>query len=167
MPRVSFDTLPDHGRLWVFPASRTLSESESAALLQAVDAFLDQWAAHGVPLQCARELKDAQFLVIGVDEDVEAPSGCSIDALVNSLRALGDELGLGLIEHGPVWFRTDEGVRTVSRSEFRALATEGTLDLSTPVFDTTLTRVSVYREGGLERPAGKAWHGKSFFGASS
>jgi len=135
--------------------------------MEAVDGFLDTWAAHGVPLQCARELKDAQFLVIGVDEDVEAPSGCSIDALVNSLRALGDELGLGLIEHGPVWFRTHEGVHAVSRSEFRSLASQGAVELSTPVFDTTLTRVSRFREGGLEQPAAKAWHGKAFFGTSS
>ena len=167
MPRVSFDTLPDNGRLWIFPASRTLSEAESAALLEAVDVFLDGWAAHGVPLQCARELRDAQFLVIGVDEEVEAPSGCSIDALVNSLRALGSELGVGLIEHGPVWFRAQEGVQTVSRAEFRSLASDGAVDASTPVFDTTLTRVSLFRAGGLEQPAAKAWHGKAFFGASS
>ena len=167
MPRVSFDALPDHGRLWIFPASRTLSDVECAALLEAVDAFLDGWAAHGVPLQCARELRDAQFLVIGVDEDVEAPSGCSIDALVNSLRALGGELGVGLIEHGPVWFRAQGGVQTVSRAAFRALVSDGAVDASTPVFDTTLTRVSAFRAGGLEMPAVKAWHGKAFFGSSS
>lgn len=163
MPRVSFDALPDHGRLWVFPASRTLSEAESATLLEAVDGFLEQWAAHGVALQSARELREGQFLVVAVDEDVEAPSGCSIDALMNRLRDLGGALGVGLIEHGPIWFRDDGGVRTVSRSEFRSLAAAGEVDVATPVFDTTLTRVSRFREGGLEQPAGDSWHGKSFF----
>ena len=164
MPRVSFDALPDHGRLWVFPASRTLSDTESSALLEAVDDFLEQWAAHGVALQSARELREGRFLVVAVDEDVEAPSGCSIDALMNRLRALGGELGVGLIEHGSIWFRDGEGVRTVSRAEFRSLAAEGDVDIATRVFDTTLTRVSRFREGGLEQPAGDTWHGKAFFG---
>ena len=163
MPRVPFDALPDHGRLWVFPAGRTLSEPESAAMLDAVDGFLDQWAAHGVPLQCARDLREGQFLVVAVDEDVEAPSGCSIDALMNRLRALGSELGVGLIEHGPIWFRDGDGVQTASRAEFRSLVDAGDVGPATVVFDTTLTRVSRFREGGLEQPAGQTWHGKSFF----
>jgi len=39
---VPFHTLPDHGYLWVFPASRMLTDHESEAFLVAVDDFLDQ-----------------------------------------------------------------------------------------------------------------------------
>ena len=163
MPRVSFDALPDHGRLWVFPSSRPLDEAESGALLAAVDEFLAQWAAHGAPLRSARELCARQFLVVGVDEDVEAPSGCSIDALVNQLGALGTELGVGLITHGPVWYRDGTDVRTVSRKEFRALADEGAVGPTTEVFDTTLTRVDGFRAGQMERAASQTWHAKAFF----
>ena len=83
MPRVSFEALPDHGRLWIFPATEALTSAQSDAFLAEVDSFLDGWAAHGVPLRSGRDLKDDRFLVIGVDVDAEAPSGCSIDALVN------------------------------------------------------------------------------------
>ena len=51
----------------------------------------------------------------------------------------------------------------VSRGDFRSLVSDGTVELSTSVFDTTLTRVSLFREGGLEQPAERAWHGKAFF----
>ena len=163
MPRVTFDALPDHGKLWIFPAQRPLDDAEADALLDAVDAFLEGWAAHGHPLHSARTLEARRFLVVGVDEDVEAPSGCSIDALVNRLRALGDELQVGLIEHGPVWYRVGEEVRTVGRRAFRSLAEEGVVDPDTVVFDTTLTRVGDFRAGLLERPAGKSWHGRAFF----
>jgi hypothetical protein len=163
MPRVDFDALPDHGRMWVFPASRVLSETEASSLLVAVDAFLDGWAAHGVPLASARELRDGQFLVVGVDEDVEAPSGCSIDALTNQLRGLGREMDVSLIEHGPVWFRSGQGIRSVSRGEFRRLADEGEVSVGTLVFDTSLTRVSRFREGFFEQPAANTWHRRAFF----
>lgn len=163
MPRISFDELPDHGRLWVFPATRPLGADERVRLLTEVDGFLQSWAAHGAALSSARELRDDAFLLIGVDEDAEAPSGCSIDALVNRLDALGQDLGVRLIDHAPVWFRDGEAVRSVSRTEFRAMARDSQVDPSTTVFDTSLTRVSALREGGLERQARETWHGKAFF----
>lgn len=163
MPRATFSDLPDHGRLWVFPMSRRLSEEESHTLLGEVDAFLDSWAAHGEPLLSARDLHDRHVLLVGVDEDVSAPSGCSIDALVNRLEALGDRFGVTMVEHGPVWYRDGEDVRVVSRADFRALARDGSVGPDTPVFETTLTRVHQLRTAGVERPARDAWHGKAFF----
>jgi len=163
MPRIDFDALPDHGRVWVFPSSRPLTAEEESRLLGEVDAFLDDWAAHGAPLRSAREMRSETFLLVGVDEDASAPSGCSIDALVNRLEALGEELGIRLVDHAPVWYRSGGDVRAVSRPEFRALAREGAVDDETVVFDTTLTRLTELRATGLERPARDSWHGKAFF----
>lgn len=164
MPRVTFDTLPDHGRLWIFPASRALTNAEAEALLGAVDDFLASWSAHGAPLRSARELVHGRFLLVGVDVDAEAPSGCSIDALVNRLRALGGEHGVTLIDHAPVWYRAADGaVRSVSRKDFRALAEEGSVGPDVVVFDTSLTKIGQARAGELERPAAASWHGKAFF----
>jgi hypothetical protein len=165
MPRVAFDEIPGHGRLWVFPASRDLTESEASTCLAAVDDFLDAWAAHGVPLRSARELVERRFLLVGVDVDAEAPSGCSIDKLVSRLRALGGEMGVELIDHAPVWFRENGEVSSVSRAEFRALASAGRVHADVPVFDTSLTRVAQARAGALERPASSSWHGRAFFQA--
>lgn len=164
MPRVPFEELPDHGRLWVFPASRDLADDEAEAFLAAVDEFLATWSAHGAPLRSGRKLMLRRFLLVGVDVDAEAPSGCSIDALVNRLRGLGMELGVTLVDHAPVWFRAAAGdLRTVSRKEFRALAEAGSVGPDVIVFDPSMTKVEQERAGGLERPAAEAWHGKAFF----
>jgi hypothetical protein len=163
MPRIPFEELPDHGRLWVFPLTRDLTDEERASTLGVVDAFLDQWAAHGVPLRSGRRLADGRFLLVGVDIDAEAPSGCSIDALVNRLRAHGTELGVSFIDHAPIWFRSPDGVRMVSRAEFRALVEEGVATPDTRVFDTSLTKVAQVRGRGLERPASDCWHGRVYF----
>jgi hypothetical protein len=165
MPRIPFDQLPAHGRLWVFPASRDLSDAEAASCMEAVDDFLASWSAHGVPLRSGRELVERRFLLVGVDVDAEAPSGCSIDALVNRLRALGESMGVALIDHAPVWFRDGGSVRSLSRADFRTLAADGDVKADVEVFDTTLTRIDDYRAGKLGRPASESWHGKTFFRA--
>lgn len=165
MPRVDFGSLPDHGRLWVFPASHALGSDQRSALLAEVDDFLEGWRAHGVPLRSGRELVEDRFLLVGVDVDAEVPSGCSIDALVNRLRALGAELGVTLIEHGSVWYRArgEGGIRQASRAAFKTMAAEGAVGPEDRVFDTSLTRVEQARVGHLERPATETWHGRAFF----
>lgn len=163
MPRVEFDALPDHGRLWVFPVSRRLNEEEGRRLLGEVDDFLDGWAAHGMPLHSARQLVEGQFLVVGVDVDAEAPSGCSIDALVRSLAGVAQGLDITLHDQTSVRYRDGDEVRTVSRAEFREMVERGALAPDVRVFDTTLVRVDQLRDGGLEAPARETWHGRAFF----
>ena len=163
MPRVEFAELPGHGRLWVFPATVDLTEAQVERFSDAVDDFLDGWAAHGVPLVSSRDLLDKRFLLVGVNVDAEAPSGCSIDALVDRLRDFGGELRVTLIDHAPVWFRDGTEIRTLSRAEFRALAADGGIGPDVPVFDTSLTRVEQARTGGIERLATETWHGQAFF----
>ena len=164
MPRIDFSELPDHGRLWVFPARRELDSEAEASTLRVVDDFLEGWAAHGAPLRSGRELVEGRFLLVGVDVDAEAPSGCSIDALVRRLRELGDAIDAGFIDHAPIWYRDDAAIKSVSRSEFRTLSESGEVTADTPVFDTSLTTVGALREGRLERPARDSWHGRVYFG---
>lgn len=166
MPRIAFSDLPAHGRLWVFPASRALSETERDALLAKVDGFLDEWAAHGVPLHAGRTWVEDRFLLVGADRDATEPSGCSIDALVREVTALGGAYDVTFDDHGSIYYRGDDGtVRAVSRGAFRQLAAGGAVAPDVEVFDTSLTRVGDASGGSIARPARATWHGKAFFAA--
>ena len=68
MPRVLFDELPPVARVWIFGAERPLVEAERARVLDEVDAFIGQWAAHDVALTTARALRYDQFIFVAVDE---------------------------------------------------------------------------------------------------
>jgi hypothetical protein len=83
--------------------------------------------------------------------------------LVNRLRGLGTDLSVSLIDHGSVWYRDGEEIRTASRAEFRALAESGAVGPETPVFDTGLTTIGSFRAGEFEQPAAATWHGRAFF----
>ncbi len=163
MSLVPFHELPGQSRLWVFPASRPLSPEEGTRLLTGVDRFLEEWDAHGSPLRAAREWREGSFLLVAVDEASAPPSGCSVDALANLLKKLGEGIGAEFLDHAPVWYREGTGVRKVSREAFRAMAGKGTVTLDTPVFDHTITRLGHLRDGGWEKPAGASWHRRAFF----
>jgi hypothetical protein len=154
------EALPSEARLWCFGVGRPLTPEEEGRVLGEVDPFLAQWKAHGAPLAATREWREGRFLLVGVDERVTPPSGCSIDALTRILKGLEEGLGVRILGGGDVWYReTSEGgaPRRISRQEFRELAERGEVTPGTPVFDLSLTRVSDLREGRWERPARESW----------
>jgi hypothetical protein len=102
VPHVPFASLPDSARLWIFAAERPLTPPERDALLLDVDRFLAQWAAHEVPLTCGRDWRYERFLLVAVDEAAAGVSGCSIDALVRRLREHERQLGIALLDNGPL-----------------------------------------------------------------
>ncbi len=162
-----FDRLPGDARIWVFGTERALDPGEEERLLEEVDGFLAQWKAHGAPLAAARRWRDGRFLLVGVDRSVTVPSGCSIDALVRTLKGLEIELGVGLVDNAPVYYRETDGIGRVSRAGFRALVEAGAVTPDTVVFDNSITRMDDLREGRWERPARDAWHGRVFFAESA
>jgi hypothetical protein len=163
MPRQAFDRLPDSARLWVFAASRPLEVAERDALLGAVDDFLDQWNAHRVPLDCARELRYDQFLMVGVDQEAAGVSGCSVDALVRTMKGLGQRLGVDLVDHASVFFRDDATIRRMTRDDFAEAVSRGSVTPETCVFDNTVQTAGALRSGAWEAPAERTWHGRAFF----
>lgn len=159
MPIVSFDSLPDESRVWVFGSERALNDRDAQQLLSEVDGFLDRWKAHGVPLTCARDWRDAALLTVGVDTTQESASGCSIDGLFRTLQMLERSLGTRLLGGGRVFYREASGkVRCVGRDRLSEVAAEGAIDEDTPVFDTGLTTAGEWRQR-FEAPARETWVG--------
>ena len=163
MPQILFDQLPEDAQVWIFSASRLLSDKEQVCLLANVDGFLDQWGAHNVPLITARDLRYGQFLFVAVDQRTAGPSGCSIDTLVRQMKVLQEELGVELVNHAPVLFRRGNAVERVSREDFTDMAVSGAVTLDTTVFNNTLKNVGEIRAGRWEVPAADSWHAQAFF----
>lgn len=164
MPRIPFDQLPDDARLWSFASRRPLSDGEQERLLEEVDDFLEGWQAHGHPLRCGRDWRHGRFLLVAVDPRSEPPSGCSIDAMVRTLKEVGDALGTTLVDNAPIYYRDAEGeVARAGRADFRRLARDGEITPDTVVFDATVTRLGDLREGAWEAPARERWHGRAFW----
>ena len=155
MPRIEFSALPDRARLWVFAADRAITHPEP--LLDAVDAHLTQWAAHGVPLVCARDWRDDHFLAIAVDEAATGASGCSIDGLFRTISRVQPQVGADLLASGRVAWRDESGtIRVAPRAAFELLAADHQVKNTTPVFETLVETVGEWRKT-FERPASESW----------
>lgn len=160
MPAVPFDSLPGDARLWVFAAADPLDDDGETELLVAVDAFLDGWAAHGAPLRAGRDWRDRRFLAVAVDQSTAGASGCSIDGLFRSLRAIEPALGTSLLTAGRVYWRDADGmVRSGDRPALRTAAANGAVGPATRVFDTTVTTAADWR-AHFERPLAESWHAR-------
>ena len=158
MPRVSFDSLPDDARVWVFGAANEIRGPSTERLLDAVDDFLAEWNAHGSPLVAGREWRDDRFLAIGVDQSAAGASGCSIDGLFRTLARLEPELGTTMLGGGRVYYRDADGrVNVATRAAFNALARDGRVGPDTLAFDTSVTTAAAWRER-FERPVRESWH---------
>jgi len=160
MPLVQIEDLPDSARTWVFGADHDLDESAADLLLRDVDRFLSQWHAHGSPLTAARDWKYGRFLTVGVDQSTAGASGCSIDGLFRSLKALEPRLGASLVTSGLIFYRDAKGrIQAVSRDRFTELSAEGKIGTETQVFDPTVTTLREWR-ARFELNAGNSWHAK-------
>ena len=158
MPRVGFNDLQDSARIWVFASDRPLVGNEAARLLSEVDRFLDGWAAHGAELTCARDWRDDRFLIIAVDEGVNAASGCSIDGLFRILKGLEPTIGASLLGGDNVFYRDESGsVSSATRDTFSELGIAGAVHGGTRVFDPTVTRMHHFRQH-FETDAAHSWH---------
>jgi hypothetical protein len=157
MPRVKFSELPGQSRVWVFASDRQLRGDEAKMLLDEVDRFLDEWRAHGQPLRNARDWRDDRFLAIGVDPTAEQASGCSIDGLFRALQSFEKTLNASLVGGGRVFYRDATGdAQLAARKDIPDLVRIGALSEDTPVFDTTVTDASAWRDRFV-RPAKETW----------
>lgn len=153
MPRTEIDRLSDDAAIWIFGISPRLNDDAAQTVLHHVDTFLAQWAAHRVPVRSARELREGSFLIVAAEKDSET-SGCSIDAMFGTIRALERAFSVQMLDASRVFYRDANGdVASVARGEFRNVANDDTV-----VFDTTAQHLGDVRSGAWERRAADSWH---------
>jgi hypothetical protein len=86
--------MPDHSRVWVYQADRKLSTEEQAFILTRGKEFTSTWAAHGNELTAELYLVLDHFMIIALDEQMEAASGCSIDKSLKLVLDMQKTLGV-------------------------------------------------------------------------
>lgn len=160
MHNIEFSAMPSSARVWVFGAAAPITGAACDTLMNAVDAHLAHWTAHGAPLMCARDWRDDQFLAVAVDEAATGASGCSIDGLFRVLTRVEQQLGASMLHGGTVFWRDPNGhVQSSNRATFKSQAAAGAIGPDTLVFDTMVESVGAWRER-FEGAARHTWHAR-------
>jgi hypothetical protein len=155
---MEFDQLPDHSRIWIFQASRALTSSESHRTLDAVNAYLEHWKAHGKPLSAGCKLVESRFLIVGADEQKAGASGCSIDALTRVIVGLNQELDIDFMQRNPVVLSDGERMIELPFQEVKSmLNTDKAAKFK--LFDITLSSKGDLKNG-IALPIKDSWVGK-------
>ena len=156
---VPFSSLPDHARVWIYPASRIFTETEKEEISEILAQFLNQWSTHGSPLKTAFTLPYERFIVIGLDEEVQGASGCSIDASVHLIQQLEQKFNLTLLDKMNVCYRDNDQIHYTALKDFRKLAKTPKVNLATIVFNNLVVDKAEY-ESIWEVPAYDSWHAR-------
>lgn len=150
--------LPDTARLWTYTASRDLTAQELNRASLAFDAFIEQWQAHGAPLQAGWCFEaGGRVALLAVDESAQSATGCSIDASVAFLKTLGEEFGnLDWFDRHIIMYRNPDWQAAALHS-FWALRKAGVVGSETEVCDTTVRTLGEWRQAGIAR-FDQTWH---------
>jgi hypothetical protein len=154
---VDFKLLPNNSRVWVFQASRKLSESEVEILKPRTEVFLSQWTAHGQNLEAGFEVRYNRFIVLGLNQDNASASGCSIDASVKFIQSLEKDIEVDLLDKMNVTFYNGQFIAHKSLSDFRKMAKAKSVSANTIVFNNLVNTKAEYLEN-WEVPAKESWH---------
>lgn len=154
-----YNSLPDNSRVWVYQADRRLTTEEIEYISAKAIMFIDQWTRHGDDLKGSFTLKYDQFLVLGVDENFNNVSGCSIDASVRFIKELEQELNIDLMDKMNVSFKDGNNVNIVKLSDFQQYAQDKKITEETIVFNNMINTKQDFDQK-WEVPANQSWHNR-------
>ncbi|RTE53823.1 ABC transporter ATPase [Arenibacter aquaticus] len=156
---VEFNELPDASRVWIYQASRSFSEEELEQVKHQLDNFIKDWTAHGSDLKAGYEIKYKRFIVLGLDQSLNAASGCSIDASVHFIQELEKQYNLELLDKMNVSYKQGEFVAYKPLADFKKMAKQKAVSKNTIVFNNLVTNKHEYLNH-WEVPAQDSWHSR-------
>jgi len=158
---VPFDTLPEDSRIWVYQSNRKFTDEEIAEIEVSLQQFLENWAAHGTALEASYQLRHNRFIIIAINQDTQAATGCSIDASVQFIQSLEQKYGVDLLDRMNVTFRTGEHIAYKPLIDFKKMVKEKSVSANTIVFNNLVNTVGEWQEH-WEVPAAESWHSRFF-----
>ena len=156
---VDFDTLPEESRIWIYQANRSFSEDELSQLEVQLNTFIEAWTAHGKDLQAGYKIVYKRFIVIALNQDLNAATGCSIDASVSFIQQLEKQYDVDLMDKMNVSYKQGEFIAYKPLIDFKKMAQQKAVSKNTIVFNNLVTNIAEFNEN-WEVPASESWHSR-------
>ncbi|MEM9417390.1 MAG: hypothetical protein AAF963_03505 [Bacteroidota bacterium] len=137
---IPFEQLSDEARIWIYQANRPLAYEERILMSQKTKDFLAQWTSHGNPKQCSANIFYDQFLILAVEESFQGATGCAVDASIQFIRSLEQELQVDLLDRTHIAFRQDECNVLVPLGQLKEKIQQEIISADMLTFDNTITK---------------------------
>jgi hypothetical protein len=136
---VDIDSLPPTTRVWVYQADKDLGAEQQRIIKKELTDFCTHWEAHGQALASNFEIRNQRFVLLYVNENMHAASGCSIDGSVRVMKALQQQLSIDFFDRTQVAFLIGEIIQTIPITKLKNSFAEGVLNADTITFNTLAT----------------------------
>lgn len=156
---VEFNALPEESRVWIYQANRTFTDDEISEIEDKLNVFINNWTAHGSDLQAGYIIKYKRFIVIGLNQNLNKATGCSIDASVHFIQQLEKSYNVDLMDKMNVSYKQGEYVAYKSLTDFRKMAKDRAVSKNTIVFNNLVANKAEFEEH-WEVPASESWHSR-------
>ena len=156
---VDFKELPDSSRIWIYQASRSFTEKEIVEIQLEMNAFIQNWTAHGQDLKSGYEIRYNRFLIIGLDQSAQSATGCSIDASVHFIQQLEKKYDVELLDKMNVSYKQGQYITYKNLIDFKKMAKQKAISKNTVVFNNLVATKGEYQEH-WEVPASESWHAR-------
>ena len=156
-----FIELSEESKIWIYQSNRKFSDDEFSEIEKDLKFFLENWSAHGTSLECGYELKYNRFIIIAVDQENQAATGCSIDASVQFIQSLEAKYSVDLLDKMNVTFKNGEHIAHKSLIDFKKMAKDKAVTENTIVFNNLVNNIEEYNES-WETIVSESWHSRFF-----
>lgn len=158
---IPFNQLPKDARVWIYQASRSLTNAEVEVVSPLLSQFSTEWTSHGQTLQASAQLFHNRFLVLANNEDVNSPSGCSIDASVRFVKQLEEMLNVSFFDRTQLAFLQNNTVEVVPLKAIKEKIKTGELQANSLYFDNTVPTAGQILNN-WPKPANETWLARYF-----
>ncbi|HIB38374.1 ABC transporter ATPase [Mesonia sp.] len=156
---IDFKDLPSEARIWIYQANRPFTEEELNEARPEIENFLTAWTAHGSSLKAGYQIPYNRFIVFGLDQEIAAASGCSIDASVHFIQSLEKKYNLNLLDKLNVTFKQGEFVAHKDLADFKKLVKNKSVSANTIVFNNLVNTKEEFTHD-WEVPLKDSWHSR-------
>jgi hypothetical protein len=158
---VPFENLPEQSKIWIYQSNRKFTDDEVIAIEDELTQFLTNWSAHGASLESSFQIKYNRFIIIAVNQEIQAATGCSIDASVSFIQNLEQKYSVDLLDKMNVAFKQGEFITYKTLLDFKKLAKDKSVSENTIVFNNLVNTIEEWNEN-WEVPANESWHSRFF-----
>ena len=127
---------PGRCRIWVYVSNRAFEAHEQFELVERLSEFTANWSAHKLRLSAYSTVFFNQIIVLGVDEQVQAISGCSIDSSVTFLKECEAQWDIVLLDGGRLARYDAGGLKVESLAQAREQLALGIINPQTWFFNS-------------------------------
>lgn len=156
---VSFNLLPPNAKVWIYQSDSNLSITDVELIEKEVKFFLNNWSSHNKEIESSYEIRYNRFLIIGLNENINSASGCSIDKSVNFIKNLQSILKVNFLNRLDVAYKIGNEINTISLLEFQNMIRENKLSKDSIVYNNMIDTKKLYLNN-WETTIENSWHKK-------